>query len=57
MIVYLLELWKLKLLCCSHYFDEKTKIFNPFVFLSSIIESLLKAQTAYKPEKVSKSSE
>ena len=54
-----LHAWTLKILkyCIAvmmkylnHCFDEITKIFNPFAFLSSIIESLLKTQTAYKLE-------
>lgn len=39
-----------KLFCCSCCFGQITKIFNPFVFLSSIIEALLKTQTACKLE-------
>ena len=50
MVVCILEHWNFKLLHCSHCFDEITKIFNPFAILSSIIESLLKTQTAYKLE-------
>ena len=35
-----------KLLCC--YFDQITKIFNDFVILTFIIETLLQIQTIYR---------